>query len=1039
MSERSIYDPGVSIAVSSSAGSGKTYTLTTRLLTMLLSDVEVSQILAITFTNAAANDIREELFSRVNALKAGRPKEVELFSGILGVDGKSVRRMAGALQLRLIRQFSLLQISTIHSFFARLIGCFPRETGVIDFTVIDEPDRELLLEESMIRFFDMLHRDLKLTSRMFALLTSRGERVVGTSGKFRAIYDLVHARYYMLENLAQALDDSIENIEMDFFKLRGFLLSPKYGRILESLMDIIEGYLNERGEKKYPRQFVQTLGGFLRNGTIRTLTESTPFRDYGASGLKSYLQRIAEDLPEHDGHRFLGLFRDAWQGLSNFHMAEMRYRVYAWLDVYMLIQRIYDSLKQPARVIDFTDIELIALDFLTRLTDFSDFHRRIESGIKYILIDEFQDTSELQWSTLRPLVRNSMARGGTLFYVGDVKQSIYRWRGGEPYLFNRVEEELGIQEAFLPYSYRQNRVLLDFVNRVFRSLSEETGENFRYQDQHLSPRISDRKRGYVHILSFAQKEELMGNVCEQIRGLNESKIELDDIAVLCRKNAEVEDIERLFRDQGIRFNSAGRTRLLDDYCIRDMVNTVRLVIDPEEPLFLAGLLRAPFFRFRYTDMLELCKGGPHTIMQQLKFLNRPVWEEVQTIIRLSHYTTPSGFLMKLYGELDVFSVYPEKREQLVAFLELAYSFESSRDSVRLGDFYRYLRDNDRFITLRAGDHGGVTVQTIHSAKGLEYHTVILPFLTQRSHAALDQSLLCGRDREGKIERFAIANRVYVDYHADRTEIERLQHENDLNYQIDEINTLYVAFTRARENLVVLPLIRGGKERMGGMMMRVLGIEADGELRIGEPVASAGTVEELAREYVPARAAGSAVSVKRDEAEEFPETVRKDRREGLLRGLIFHAVIELVRELPLSGEELDRLLRIAASREGHGYTEEEVSAAVKEVRPVVLNVIADRRLEKYFCNRAMSELNIFSSQYQNLLGRIDRIHLGEEIDVIDFKTNPVRSDEELEKLSDMYGEQVASYCTALSHIFPGKKVHGHLYFTGASPDERLVQV
>jgi ATP-dependent exoDNAse (exonuclease V) beta subunit len=1006
---------------------------------MLLSNVDVSQILAITFTNAAANDIREELFSRVNALKAGSHTEIELFSEILSVDGESLRDMAEALRMRLIRQFSLLQISTIHSFFARLIGCFPRETGVIDFTVIDDPDRELLIEESMLRFFDMLHGNTKLTNRMFTLLTSRGERGIWTTGKFRTVYDLVHARYYMLESLMQALDENIEKIETDFFKLRGFLLSPKYRRILESLMNIIEGYLNERGEKNHPRRFVQTLQDFLRNGTIRTLTESAPFRDYGASGLKNYLQRIAENLPEHDRSRFLRFFQDAWRGLSNFHMAEMRYRAYTWLDVYVLIQRIYDSLKEPAHAIDFTDIELIARDFLTGLTDFSYFHRRIESGTRYVLIDEFQDTSELQWSTLRPLVSNSMAQGGTLFYVGDVKQSIYRWRGGEPYLFDRVKEELGIQEAFLPYSYRQNRVLLDFVNRIFRSLSEETGGNFHYQEQHLPPQIEDREQGYVHILSFAQKEELMENVCEQIRRLSESNVELDDIAVLCRKNAEVADIEHLLRDQGIPFNSAGRTRLLDDYCIRDMVNTLRLVIDPDEPLFLAGLLRAPFFRLRYTDMLELCKDGQHAIMQQLKVLNPSVWEKVQTIIRLSRYTTPSGFLMNLYGELDVFSVYPGKREPLLAFLELAYAFESGRDSVRLGDFDRYLQDNDRYITLRAGDHGGVTVQTIHSAKGLEYHSVILPFLTQRAHAALDGSLLCGRDRDGKIGRFAIANRVYVDYFAHRTEIEHLQHENDLNYQIDEINTLYVAFTRAKENLVVLPLLRGRGESIGGMMLRVLGVEADGELRMGKPVASSKTVEEFSREFVPARETTGAATVKRDEVREFPEMVRRGRREGLLRGLIFHAVIEMIQGLPLNGEELERLLRIAASREGRGYTGEEVASAVKEVRPMVLNVIADQRLEKYFYDRAMSELNIFSSQYQNLLGRIDRIHLGEEIDVIDFKTNPVNSGEELEKLSEMYGEQVASYCSTLSHIFPGKKVHGYLYFTGASPDERLVQV
>ena len=129
MGVQSLYDPSCSVAVSSSAGSGKTYTLTTRLLTMLLSGVELSQILAITFTNAAANDIREKLFSRISELEAGEPSEVALFRSIFSMDEERLREKACDLRLKLIRQFSLLQISTIHSFFTRIIGCFPGQNS----------------------------------------------------------------------------------------------------------------------------------------------------------------------------------------------------------------------------------------------------------------------------------------------------------------------------------------------------------------------------------------------------------------------------------------------------------------------------------------------------------------------------------------------------------------------------------------------------------------------------------------------------------------------------------------------------------------------------------------------------------------------------------------------------------------------------------------------------------------------------------------------------------------------------------------------
>ena len=133
MNSHLLYDPHTSVAVSSSAGSGKTFTLTTRLLTMLLSGVDISQILAITFTNAAANDIREELFDRINSLRSGNTSEMDLFTSILALDEKQLVQRAEHLRLELVKQFSLLQISTIHSFFARIIGCFPRQTGIVDF------------------------------------------------------------------------------------------------------------------------------------------------------------------------------------------------------------------------------------------------------------------------------------------------------------------------------------------------------------------------------------------------------------------------------------------------------------------------------------------------------------------------------------------------------------------------------------------------------------------------------------------------------------------------------------------------------------------------------------------------------------------------------------------------------------------------------------------------------------------------------------------------------------------------------------------
>jgi ATP-dependent helicase/nuclease subunit A len=130
MNERDIYRPMHSIALSSSAGSGKTFALTTRLISMLMGGISPSDILAITFTNLAANEIRNKLFERISSLVQGDRDEVSYFSTILNETPEGVIGKASRLKRELIRKFSLLQISTIHSFFASMVKSFPYETGL---------------------------------------------------------------------------------------------------------------------------------------------------------------------------------------------------------------------------------------------------------------------------------------------------------------------------------------------------------------------------------------------------------------------------------------------------------------------------------------------------------------------------------------------------------------------------------------------------------------------------------------------------------------------------------------------------------------------------------------------------------------------------------------------------------------------------------------------------------------------------------------------------------------------------------------------
>jgi ATP-dependent exoDNAse (exonuclease V) beta subunit len=443
-------------------------------------------------------------------------------------------------------------------------------------------------------------------------------------------------------------------------------------------------------------------------------------------------------------------------------------------------------------------------------------------------------------------------------------------------------------------------------------------------------------------------------------------------------------------------------------------------------------------------------------------LDREAYRRVQRLLRISRYSHPSRFVRQLYEELDLFSVYPGREAQLLAFLDFAHTYEGNRDDVSLDDFIRFIDEQGDTITLPTGGQGGVSVQTIHTAKGLEYHTVFLPFLTQTMAPRLDGSLLYNRDDEGNVDRFILARHPYPGYYPEPEVARELIEENALSHRIDEINTLYVALTRARENLVIFPLQGGKGETIGDSLLHALDGQPDESgayaLRIGDPVGGAHRGEEIGRRVVGIRAEKSAMdradtAVRRvwvhplpgEEAEgasgraEVPAGSRERAREGLLRGLLFHAVVERIRALPVGDEELERRIAAALFRVGGQYSLDERTAAKAWALPAVRNTVADPRLGIYFNIGAFSETILLSRRYQNFLARIDRLLVGDEVSVLDFKTNAVENEETLVRLSDVYREQVRTYCDALAESFPERPVKGFLYFTEVPHEQRLIQV
>jgi len=1045
MIESKIYDPKISVALSASAGSGKTHALTTRLITMLFFDIKPYEIITITFTNSAARDIRGKLLDRIERMALGDKEELDFFHKILGWKKKAIVQKAEEIKDEVIKGFSLFQISTIHSFLAKIIRCFPKETSIpLDIMIIDEIEKQALLDESIESFYRDIAESKQLQNRIFNFFTNYKERKLSSRSTFKAIYQKRESNSYMLNDFLNNIDRGIIAIEKEFQSTSNRLKGKELENNINLLLDFCRSHLKTKGKNKNIISFIDKLDRYLLYKNIGLLTEISAFKR-DKNNIIRWLFTVLKALDFNESKKFEESFTLIRNSILSYLLAEMEYNVYSILFIFSWIKKSYNQLKNSHRVMDFNDIELFAARFLKGVSDFKYLNYRIDTRIKYVLIDEFQDTSEVQWDAVKRIVNNSLNRGGTVFYVGDVKQSIYRWRGGKPTLFEDVSYSLNIRKERLKYTYRQNYILLNFVNRVFESIVEGIYQNYPYQEQFL-PTVESAKdhRGYVLIRQCSDKEKVIEEIIHLIETLQKNGVNTNDIAVLCRKNDEIELIEKALIKVGIHYVSEGKSKLFKDYSVMDMINILKFVLNPGESIYLAALLRSPIFRYSYEELEKLKDESERITLDALKEYDQVSWEKISYIMNHSRYITASGFFRMVYEVFDVLNIYKAKIDPLLELYEFTYRFEDNYEKLSLDEFEKYIDENSETIPLRSGGDG-ISLMTIHASKGLECHTVIFPFLNQPFKFKMDNSMLFKMDKSGKIQDYIIAKSNYRDYLSVYPYIAHIYDEKDDEYKIDELNALYVALTRAKENLLVIPCSKNRQQTVGDILISSL----DKSYKKGEEsffkeegaiVSSSHIKTKIEKAFTPARIITEEIVTPyyKSEKDIGYRDVRSNRI-GRLKGLIFHGAIENIKKIPVTNDDLKAFLSHALVIEGIDFTRDEREEALRLAYNSLLNTINDSRLNRFFSKMSKSEVDTFSTEYPLLLGRIDRIYIGERVEIVDFKTNLIRDKSHLNELVKYYSGQVESYCKSISEIYSDRSVNGYLYFTDAPLEDRIVSV
>jgi ATP-dependent helicase/nuclease subunit A len=1090
-------DPDISAWVAANAGAGKTYTLANRVARLLLADSPPQKILCLTFTKAAAAEMQERLFRQLGEW-AMLPDE-DLRDRIIAIGGeahtdlaKARRLFAGALETP-----GGLKVLTLHAFCQILLSRFPLEAKIPPaFDVLDDQTAQEMIAQSRQRVLERAGSgDAALNAAVAKLVTETSEATLNglleaAVGGDRRKLDRYFARVQDFAAAVRDQHDLEENEDED-----GIATSfcSELAREIEQLR-AAQAWLASGGKTdgEIAGHLAATLAD-LGNGFVavgRALLTGA-----GEPRKRLATKPLAEARP--DLLNYLITLQERYCAAAERRKAARAAALtQAALTVIDEMRDDYYLAKRLRGVLDYDDLIVETRNLLTRRGAAQWVLYKLDGGIDHVLIDEAQDTSPEQWEIVKKLTEEFFAGLGrerghlrTIFAVGDEKQSIFSFQGADPTQFdiNRrhfaevlAGAEQYLQEVPLVTSRRSAPEILSFVDTVFESEQARAGltvsggaighrahrEKARGGIEFWPALVpeEDEEVDYYAPVDTVQKESpvarLAMQVADKIAGWLNSGARLPDhkraiqprdiMILLPRRQPFGGEVIRQLKLRYIPVAGADRVRLTEQIAAMDLMALGRFVLQREDDLNLAALLRSP-----------LCGLGEEELFSLAHDRKGDLWSVL--VSRQSNFATAHGFLAAMLERADYappFEFYSHAltalggREKLLArlgqesadaieeFLSLTLTHEQGH-SPSLEGFLDWVERGE--IEIKRDMERGrneVRVMTVHGAKGLEADIVILPDTTSLPEPPSRKGHLL---YHGDGVLFPLSN-------TDAPEIvKRAKAEAEAEMLREHRRLFYVALTRARDRLYICgfenkkgvkqgswyELAKAAAERLGIKVAR-----GDGEITtIGTLDEDADTVEKAAFEKsaLPAWMAAPAPSepasprlIRPSEAAGLePPTLSPRGNTRFRRGLVVHA---LLARLPEIAPDKRHAL---ALRYAKAQGVKDAEALVRET----LAVLNDPAFADAFAPGSQAEAGLVAELPElgkgaRVNGRIDRLAVTEsQVLILDFKTNRPAPRDEAE-VPKVYLAQMALYRAAAARIFPGQRVVCGLVFTDGP---RLLQL
>ncbi len=827
-----------------SAGSGKTYTLVGKYLLFLLSDGMLNtahkHILAVTFTHKATNEMKARVLKDLFLL-ANEPKPEDIIDpkkevsehkanllAALGVTEGELKERAQKCLCDLLQDYSNFAVNTIDSFFQQVLRAFVRELGMSgSYTV--ELDNDELMAQAIDNMFFELDDTTDEGKKLFDWLQQFTEENIHSAASWNPRREIDRLGKEIFKESYQSKLHKVGEILHDKVRLQ------QYKKDLKDVYDAFDEHLKTLGKKALklieqgglePKDFKKDTLGFFLNLPKKGIHAPTKTFKECARGertcytVKDKNQAAIQSILDSGLQTMMSEAVDFYErGIKLYNTSAMILKSINTVGILADVSSYVRRLSEEENLMPISDTTML-LNKVIGGSDAPFIYEKIGVRINHYMIDEFQDTSTMQWANFKPLIQNSLGTGHGNLIVGDVKQSIYRFRSSDwSLLHDKVPNDPQLKERIenntLDDNWRSRRAVVEFNNELFGKASAlvrdkiagASGENelnaekvnkaYEGHEQNVQKRDYE---GYVQV-EFVDKadeewrDQILDTMLEQIQSLQQRHFGLHQIAVLARKTSEVQEITQFLLEKGIKVVSNEGLMVSRSAAVRFILGIMHLYMNPNDAIQQASV--------KYEYMRHVLLGK----VQDGEALARALEGKHDTIFtpeqeeRLKHIACLS--LSNMVEQIiELFDIFNWEGEAIFVqgLLDAVFAFSGSR-KVDLHSFFEWWAKKGTKLTVPMPEtKDAIQVMTVHKSKGLEFNAVLIPFCEWKlDQSSQNKNIMWCEPKVAPFDALPLVAVPYTSKLADSIFHEEYYAEQ-LNYHVDNLNLLYVALTRPKMEL-----------------------------------------------------------------------------------------------------------------------------------------------------------------------------------------------------------------------------------------------